>query len=381
MEQTTLRTTPLHDRHVALGARMMPFAGYDMPVQYAGIIEEHRAVREAAGLFDVSHMGEVRVVGPQARDFIQALVTNDVARLEPGDDDAPGVSRAMYTAMCYEAGGTVDDLLVYRFGPHEYLLVVNASNIDKDLAHIRDQLSRRGFECEVRDESDATALLALQGPRSLEIAGRVADLPLADLPYYHFLRPAAGSFLGCERVVVSRTGYTGEVGLEIYCETERAAAVWDALMDAGSDLGLQPAGLGARDTLRLESGFALYGHELTEDITPLEAGLGWVVKLDKGEFTGSDALRRQKEAGVPRRLVGFVMEERGIPRQGYAILDGAGDVIGEVTSGTQSPTLSAGIGLGLVRNDPAFTTPGSPIQIDVRGKGLAARVKKPPLHK
>jgi aminomethyltransferase len=360
---------------------MMPFAGYDMPVQYAGIIEEHRAVREAAGLFDVSHMGEVRVRGPQARDLVQVLVTNDVTRLEPAVDAPAGVHAAMYTAMCYADGGTVDDLLVYRFGPSEYLLVVNASNTEKDLGHMRSELADRGLDCEIEDESEGTALLALQGPRSLEIAGRLTDLPLDDLPYYHFLLPEAGSFLGCKRAIVSRTGYTGEVGLEIYCENERAESVWDALLAAGADLGLQPAGLGARDTLRLESGFALYGHELTENITPLEAGLGWVVKLDKGDFTGAEALRRQKEAGVPRRLMGFVMEERGIPRQGYAILNGAGDVIGEVTSGTQSPTLGAGIGLGLVRNDPAFTTPGSSIQIDVRGKGLAARVKKPPLHK
>jgi len=376
---TTLRTTPLHAAHVALGARMMPFAGFDMPVQYAGIMEEHRAVREAAGLFDVSHMGELRVRGAGARDFVQAVVTNDVTKLEP--DDPAASARAMYTAMCYPDGGTVDDLLVYRFDADDYWLVVNASNVEKDLAHLRGELESRGMDCTLADESEATALLALQGPRSLEIAARVTDLPLADVPYYHFLRPAPDSFLGCARAVVSRTGYTGEIGLEIYCEAERAAHVWDALLAAGADLGLQPAGLGARDTLRLEAGFALYGHELSDAITPLEAGLGWVVKLDAGDFTGADALRRQKDAGVPRRLVAFVMEERGIPRDGYAITDAAGAPAGIVTSGTQSPTLGAGIGLGLVRNDPALTTPGSELRVDVRGRPLAARVKKPPVYK
>jgi aminomethyltransferase len=360
---------------------MMPFAGFDMPVQYAGIIQEHRAVREAAGLFDVSHMGEVRIHGPQARDFVQALVTNDVTKVEPDGTEAAGVGRAMYCAMCYDDGGTVDDLLVYRLDQNDYLLVVNASNTEKDVAHMRSELGRRAMECTIEDESDQMSLLALQGPRALEILGRITDLPIAEVPYYQFLRPAPGAFMGCERAILSRTGYTGEPGVEIYCENERAAVVWDALLTAGADLGLQPAGLGARDTLRLESGFALYGHELSESITPLEAGLGWVVKLDKGEFTGSEALRHQKDTGVPRRLVAFVMEERGIPRDGYAITDAAGAPAGIVTSGTQSPTLGVGIGLGLVRNDPALTAPGSEIRVDVRGKALAARVKKPPVHK
>ncbi len=360
---------------------MMPFAGFDMPVQYAGIIEEHKAVRNAAGLFDVSHMGEVRVSGPQAREFVQSLVTNDVAKLDPEGTEAAGIGRAMYCAMCYDDGGTVDDLLVYRMGADDYMLVVNASNVDKDVAHMRSQLSRRAMDAAIQNESDTTALLALQGPRALEILGRVTDLPVADVPYYQFIQPPAGAFMGCERAVLSRTGYTGEPGVEIYCENERVADVWAALLDAGADVGLQPAGLGARDTLRLESGFALYGHELSESITPLEAGLGWVVKLDAGEFTGSEALRHQKHTGVPRRLVAFVMEERGIPRDGYTITDAAGEAAGIVTSGTQSPTLGAGIGLGLVHNDTALTTPGAEIRVDVRGRPLAARVKKPPLHK
>jgi len=380
MEPTPTRKTPLHAVHLALGARMVPFAGFDMPIQYAGILEEHRAVREAAGLFDVSHMGEFRVRGPQARDFVQALVTNDVARIDPVDGDGPH-GRAMYSVMCHESGGAVDDLLVYRLDEGDYMLVVNASNIDKDLTHARAELARRGFDCTIEDESDATALIALQGPNAFEIAAKLTSLPVEEIPYYQFLRPTPEEFLGCERAILSHTGYTGEKGLEIYCENEKVVEVWNAVMKAGEALGLQPTGLGARDTLRLEAGFALYGHELTDDITPLEAGLGWVVKLDAGDFTGADALRRQKEAGVRRKLVGFVMEERGIPRQGYPLTDADGRPLGEVSSGSQSPALGVGIGLGFVPNDPAFTAPGAPLRVDVRGRLLTATVKKPPFHK
>ena len=377
---THLERTPLYETHRALGAKMMPFGGFEMPVQYSGILDEHRAVREAAGLFDVSHMGEFRVRGPQARDFVQALVTNDVARLDPQDGDG-AVGRAMYAVLCRDDGTAVDDLLVYRLAADDYLLVVNAANIEKDLAHVRVEHARRGLDCAVEDESEATALLALQGPKAFEIAKSVTDLPLEEIPYYQFLRPEPGRFLGCERAIISHTGYTGEKGLELYCEAGKAVEVWNALMEAGAAHGLQPAGLGARDTLRLEAGFALYGHELSDTITPLEAGLGWVVKLDTGDFTGADALRRQKEAGVRRRLVGFVLEERGIPRQGYRLADADGRPIGEVTSGTQSPSLGVGVGLGFVPNDPAFTTPGAPLKVDVRGRLLAASVRKPPFHK
>ncbi len=370
----TLKTTPLHEVHRALGARLVPFAGYDMPVQYAGILEEHRAVRQAAGLFDVSHMGELRLRGPQALAFANALVTNDAARLTDG--------RAMYAVLCHEHGGAVDDLLVYRIAEDDVLLVVNASNKDKDLAHVRAEHARRGMECTVEDESDATALLALQGPRAFDIAEAVTSLPVRGVPYYHFLRSEPGAFLGCERAILSHTGYTGEPGLEIYCEAEKAVEVWAALMEAGRAFGLQPAGLGARDTLRLEAGFSLYGHELTDDINPLEAGLGWVVKLDKGaDFTGREALARVKAEGVARRIVGFALDERGIPRQGYPLCDAGGRPVGEVTSGSQSPTLGLGIGLGLVENDAAFTTPGARLHVDVRGRPLAATVRKPPFHK
>ncbi len=380
MEPTPVKTTPLHPVHLSLGAKMMPFGGFDMPVQYTGILDEHRAVREAAGLFDVSHMGEFRVRGPQARDFVQSLVTNDVARIDPQDSDG-AVGRAMYSVLCHPTGGAVDDLLVYRFGDGDYMLVVNASNIDKDLTHIQAHLDATGHDCAIENESDGMSLLALQGPRAFEIAQAVTDVPLGSIPYYQFLRPEPGTFLGCERAVLSHTGYTGESGLEIYCENEKAVEVWNALMEAGRERGLLPCGLGARDTLRLEAGFALYGHELDDTITPLEAGLGWVVKLDAGSFVGSDALRAQKEAGVRRRLVGFVLEERGIPRQGYRLADADGRPLGEVTSGTQSPTLGVGIGLGYVPNDLAFTAPGAPVRVDVRGRLLAATVRKPPFHK
>lgn len=370
----TLKTTPLHEVHRALGARLVPFAGYDMPVQYAGILEEHRAVREAAGLFDVSHMGELRVRGPEALHFADHLVTNDAAKLVDG--------KAMYAVLCHEGGGCVDDLLVYRIAEDDVLLVVNASNREKDLAHVLEHHARLGMDCAVEDESEGTALLALQGPRAMDILAEVTSLPVRDVPYYNFLVPPPGAFLGCRRALLSHTGYTGESGFELYCEAEKAADVWNAVMEAGQKHGLQPTGLGARDTLRLEAGFSLYGHELSDDITPLEAGLGWVTKLEKGAgFVGREALARQKAEGVPRRLVGFVMEERGIPRQGYALRDADGRPLGEVTSGSQSPTLGVGIGLGLVENDAAFTTPGARLHVDVRGRLLAATVKKPPFHK
>ncbi len=370
---TPLQRTPLYETHQALGARMMPFGGFEMPVQYTSILDEHRAVREAAGLFDVSHMGEVAISGPDALAFVQHLVTNDASTLTDG--------RVMYALMCRADGGAVDDLLIYRFAEDAYLLVINASNIEKDLAHIRTQHETFRGEVTVDNQSERTALLALQGPKAFEIAQQFTDIPLADLKYYHFVQPAPGAFLGCERAFLSHTGYTGEPGLEIYCEPERVEAVWEALLEAGAPLGLRPAGLGARDTLRLEAGYCLYGHELTEKTTPLEAGLGWVTKLDKGEFVGRGALAAQKERGVPRRLIGFVMEERGIPRQGYAITDAEGEPIGEVTSGSQSPMLGEGIGLGYVPNDPAYTEPGSAVGIAVRGRIVPATIRKPPFHK
>ena len=369
----TIKTTSLHAIHVALGAKMMPFAGFEMPMQYRGIIDEHHAVRQAAGLFDVSHMGEVYVRGPQAFDFVQRLVTNDAAKLFDG--------KAMYTVMCHEHGGAVDDLLVYRLAEDDYMLVINASNIEKDLAHIRGQHESSGFDCIVEDLSEATALLAIQGPKAADIVAKVTELPVGDIAFYHFIQPEPGVFLGCQQAILSHTGYTGERGLEIYCETEKAEDVWNALMQAGESHGLRPVGLGARDTLRLEAGFCLYGHELNEDINPLEAGLGWVTKPDGADFVGVDAVRAMKSAGIPRKLVGFVIDERGIARQGCPISDADGKAIGEVTSGTQSPVLGKAVGLGFVPNNPDYTTPGSKIYLNVRSRALEATVTKPPFHK
>ncbi len=366
----TIKHTPLHDVHVALGARMMAFGGFDMPVQYTSIVEEHLAVREAAGLFDVSHMGEVFVRGPRAFDFVQRLVTNDAATLYDG--------RAMYTVMCTPEGGVVDDLLVYRLAQDRYLLVVNAANVEKDFAWMQ---ANNPMQAELVNASDEIALLAVQGPRAVAVVQKLTDVPLDEIAYYHFVEPPAGAFMGCRNAILSRTGYTGEPGLEIYCEAARAEAVWNALLEAGRDEGLKPAGLGARDTLRLEAGFCLYGNDLTEAINPYEAGLGWITKPDKGDFIGREALLAVKQAGPARRLVGFVMQERGIPRHDYPLLSAEGEEIGVVTSGSQSPVLQQGIGLGYVPNDPAYTTPGALLAVSVRGRAVPARVVKPPFHK
>lgn len=362
--------TPLHDIHVGLGARMMEFAGFDMPVHYGSIIEEHHAVRKAAGMFDVSHMGEVFASGPNAEAFIQNLVTNDVTQLTDG--------QAMYTVMCRPDGGIVDDLLVYRIRDGFFMLVINASNIEGDLAWMNEN---NAVGAELGNYSDQMGLIAVQGPAAFDIVSRVAGFDVSELPFYRFMRPDPGAFLGCEKIILSHTGYTGERGLEIYCETERAEEIWNAVAAAGESDGLKPAGLGCRDTLRLEAGYCLYGNDLTTDTNPLEAGLGWLVKLQAGDFVGRDALVNAKAEGLSRRLVAFTVEGRGIPRAGCDIVDGSGNVIGNVTSGTQSPTLGIGIGMGYVRNEPDFCTPGSQIGIQVRNKVLPAVVKKAPLHK
>ena len=369
MSETALRTTPLHDRHLALGAKMAPFGGFDMPIQYEGIVAEHQAVRESAGLFDVSHMGEFRVTGPDALALVQRLVTNDVSTLADG--------RAQYAVLCHETGGAVDDLLVYRIAQDDVLLVVNASNIEKDWGHVSAVAADAGLDAEVEDQSDGWALLALQGPRAFEVFERASGMDVGEIPYYHFRRAEAGAVFGAERAIVSHTGYTGERGLELYLAPEAAGRAWDALVQAGAT----PAGLGARDTLRLEAGYCLYGHELDDETTPLEAGLGWVVKPDASDFVGRDALARQKAEGVPRRLVGLVVEGRGIPRAGYPIVDADGIELGAVTSGSQSPTLGRGVALGFVPNDPAYTALGTELGVSVRGRVLPATVTKPPFHK
>ncbi|MFT5143499.1 MAG: aminomethyltransferase [Rhodothermales bacterium] len=349
---------------------MMEFAGYDMPVHYGSIIDEHHAVRTAAGMFDVSHMGEVFVQGPEAAAFIQNLVTNDVSALDDG--------KAMYTVMCRPDGGVVDDLLVYRLEEELYLLVINAANIETDIAwmHANNQIG-----AELTDRSAEMALIAVQGPAAFDIVSDVADVDLSPLPFYRFIRPEPGSFLGCDRVILSHTGYTGEKGLEIYCDSGDAVKVWEAVAAAGASRGLKPTGLGCRDTLRLEAGYCLYGNDMTTTTNPLEAGLNWLVKLDAGDFIGRDALVAAKEAGLARRLVAFTVEGRGIPRAGCEIVNTAGDLIGIVTSGTQSPTLGAGIGMGYVQNLPDYRTAGSQIGIKVRNRTLPAEVKRPPLHK
>ncbi len=369
-KQEQIRHTPLHDEHVRLGARMMPFGGFDMPVQYTGIVEEHMAVRESAGLFDVSHMGEVIVSGPNALQFVQNLVSNDVNTLSAG--------RALYTVMCRPDGGIVDDLLVYCFSENEYMLVINAANAAQDFAWMQEHNSAGAA---LQDVSDETALLAIQGPRAIEIVQTLTDLPLSSIKYYHFIQPGEGAITGAPEMIVSRTGYTGEPGLELYMNRDHAVDVWRLLMKAGEPFGLRPAGLGARDTLRLEAGFALYGNDIDTSTTPLQAGLAWLTKLDKGDFIGRDALTAEKAAGIPRRLIGFVLDDRGVPRHGYPITDADGNEIGTVTSGSQSPVLKQGIGLGYVPNEPQFTAADSPIGVSIRGRVLKAHVARPPFFK
>ena len=359
----SLRHTPLHSAHAALGARLVPFAGYEMPVQYpTGITAEHQAVRTAAGLFDVSHMGEVEIRGEGARDFVQYLTTNDVDRIEVG--------QAQYSTLLNDRGTILDDLLVYRF-PEHYLLVVNASNRAKDVAQLERHAARFGVR--VADRSEELALLALQGPRAEEILSRLTGTPLGSIGYYRFREGAANG----TDMIISRTGYTGEDGFELYLENAGAAALWDALLEEGRPQGLIPAGLGARDSLRLEMGYALYGNDLDEAHTPLEAGLGWVVKTDKGDFVGRDALLRQKEEGVATKLAGFRLRERGFPRPGYEVRTADGGA-GAVTSGTVSPSL--GVGIGLAYLPAAATAPGSHVAIVVRGQELSAEVVRPPFY-
>ncbi|HYJ78957.1 MAG TPA: glycine cleavage system aminomethyltransferase GcvT [Longimicrobiaceae bacterium] len=362
-DASTLQHTPLHAEHLRLGGKMVPFAGYEMPVHYpAGITAEHQAVRTAAGLFDVSHMGEFEVRGAGALDFVQHVTTNDAARLEVG--------QAQYSTLPNEQGRLLDDLLVYRFADR-YMLVVNGSNREKDFAWVSQFAGR--FGAELRDRTDDIALLALQGPRAEEILARLTDQDLPAIRYYRF---AEGVVDGVP-AVISRTGYTGEDGFELYVPAADAAGLWRRLLEVGAADGLTAAGLGSRDSLRLEMGMALYGNDLDEGRTPLEAGLGWVVKLDKGDFVGRDALARQKEEGVATRLVGFRLRERGFPRHGYAVtVDG--HPAGEVTSGTLSPTLGVGIGMAYV--PAAAAKPGTELGIVIRDRAVPAEVVKPPFH-
>ena len=362
MATETLRRTPLHERHREAGARLVPFAGWEMPVQYTSVIEEHRAVRQAAGLFDVSHMGQLAVRGPGAERFLDRLTPNAVARLAAG--------RAHYSALLDERGTYLDDILVYRLAAEDFLLVVNASNAERDAEWVR---RHAAGDAEVADESDRWALLALQGPRAAGILAPLVDLDLGAVRYYGFARGRVDG----EPALVSRTGYTGEDGFELYLEPEAAPRIWARLLEAGSPAGLVPAGLGARDTLRLEAGMALYGHELDETTTPWEAGLDWTVKLEKGDFLGRDALVRQREAGVGRRLVGFDVTGRGIARQGHAILHD-GRQVGVVTSGSWSPTFERALGMGYV--EAGLAEPGREVEISVRERPVAARLAAIPFY-
>jgi len=355
----TVKRTPFYAKHVALGGKMVPFAGYLMPIQYRGIMEEHRAVRNGVGVFDVTHMGEFIVKGPGAEAFLNRLTVNNVAALTVG--------QVQYSAMCYPDGGIVDDLLVYRFADH-YMMVVNASNIEKDFAWAQENLTEGA---QLSNQSDSTALLAVQGPESFAVLQKLTDVALHNIPFYHFTE---GPLAGIE-MIISRTGYTGEKGFELYHDPAVSEQLWDALFDAGRDYGIQAVGLGARDTLRLEMKYCLYGNDIDQNTNPLEAGLGWITKLDKGDFIGRDVLLRIRDEKPSRRLVAFEMQDKGIPRHGYPIM-AEDQKIGVVTSGTQSPSLNVGIGLGYVRRD--FSRVGTKIAIDIRGRQLPAVVVKPP---
>jgi len=361
-ESGALKRTPLHDVHVALGAKIVPFAGYEMPVQYpTGITVEHKAVRETCGMFDVSHMGEVIVRGPDAIRFVSSVTSNDVAAL--------GIGQVQYSTLLRADGTIVDDLLVYRFADH-LMLVINASNRDKDLAHL--EAHRAGFDCTMTDISDATALLAIQGPNAPALVASLADVPLDGIKYYWFTE---GKVAGVP-CIISRTGYTGELGFELYFDQAQAAHVWNAVMASGQ---VTPCGLGCRDSLRLEAGMCLYGHELDDEITPLEAGLNWLTKLGKAEpFLGKDVLLRQHQNGTDRKLVGFTFDERAIPRHGYPVHFGGVDV-GVVRSGTMSPTL--GIPIGTCYLPAAAAVEGTTFEVEIRGKAVPARVVKLPFYK
>ena len=359
-----MKNTALTEKHISLGAKMVPFAGYNMPVQYEGINAEHATVRNAVGVFDVSHMGEFILKGENALDLIQRVTSNDASKLYDG--------KIQYSCLPNETGGIVDDLLVYRIDEKTYMLVVNASNIDKDWNWIQKFNDK---DVEMHNISDKTSLLAVQGPKAADALQSLTDIDLASMEYYTFKK---GKFAGIDNVLVSATGYTGAGGFEIYFENQYADQIWDAIFKAGAEFGIKPIGLGARDTLRLEMGFCLYGNDIDDTTSPIEAGLGWVTKFTK-EFTNSAALLAQKEAGVSRKLVGFEMIDRGIPRHDYVIVDADGNQIGKVTSGTQSPSLQKAIGIAYVAKE--FAKEGTEIFIDIRNNKVKAQVVKFPFLK
>ena len=360
-----LKSTALTHVHEALGAKMVPFAGYNMPVKYNGLKLEHAAVREAVGMFDVSHMGEFFVEGTQALDFLQMVTTNDVSRLLPG--------KIQYSCMPNAQGGIVDDLLVYCFSAQHFMLVVNASNMEKDWNHLMHYAPQ--FDVELRNESDDYSLLAVQGPNAIPLLQTLTEIDLADIKYYSF---TVGSMAGINDVIISATGYTGAGGFELYVPNAVAETLWNAIMKAGSAFGLLPAGLGARDTLRLEMGMALYGNDIDDTTSPIEAGLSWITKFTK-DFVSCELFQAQKEAGAENKLVGFEMMERGIPRHDYPIADESGTVIGRVTSGTNSPSTGKNIGMGYVPT--SLSKEGATFYVMIRNKPIKAQVVKLPFYK
>lgn len=361
-----MKKTALNDKHLSLNAKMVPFAGYDMPVSYSGIIEEHQTVRTQVGIFDVSHMGEFILKGEGALDLIQRVTSNDASKLEKGD--------AQYSCLPNGKGGIVDDLLIYNLGKEEYMLVVNASNMQKDWDWIT---SHNTAKVEMKDISEGTALMAVQGPNAVKALQSLTEVDLEGMKYYTFAR---GTFAGIDNVIISATGYTGSGGFEIYVANENAAEIWDAIMNAGADYGIKPIGLGARDTLRLEMGYCLYGNDINDTTSPLEAGLGWITKLKKeSDFVDKQFLIDQKAAGVSRKLVGFEVSGKRPPRNGYPIVDGDGNEIGVVTSGTKGPSVNASIGMGYVSKEHSKRE--STIFIDVRGKKIEAKVVRLPFYK
>ena len=359
-----MKNTALTQTHIALGAKMVPFAGYNMPVSYEGVNIEHETVRKGVGVFDVSHMGEFLIEGPNALKLIQKVSSNDASKLTLG--------KAQYSCLPNETGGIVDDLIVYRVKDETYLLVVNASNIDKDWQHITNYNKEIGAE--MRNISDGFSLLAIQGPKAIEAMQSLTSIDLSAIKFYHF---EVADFAGVEHVIISATGYTGSGGFEIYCKNSEVQQVWDKVFEAGKEFGIKPIGLAARDTLRLEMGYCLYGNDIDDSTSPIEAGLGWITKFTK-DFVNNDALAKEKEAGPQRKLIAFELDERGIPRNGYDIVDDAGEKIGIVTSGTMSPSMNKGIGLGYVPAD--ISKVGNGINIQIRKKAVPATIVKLPFY-
>jgi aminomethyltransferase len=359
-----MKNTALYNKHVALGAKMIPFAGYNMPVSYSGLNDEHLAVRNAVGVFDVSHMGEFKIKGKGALELIQKVTSNDASKLSDW--------KVQYSCLPNDKGGIVDDLLVYRVKEDEYYLVVNASNIQKDWDWIK---KHNTFGAEMIDTSDKTSLLAVQGPKALATLQKLTKVDLSKMEYYTF---TVGTIAGIDNVVISNTGYTGAGGFELYVGNENAEKLWDAVFEAGKEFGIKPVGLGARDTLRLEMGFCLYGNDIDDSTSPIEAGLGWITKFTK-DFTNRAAIEKQKTEGVQKKLVGFEMIDRGIPRHDYPITDEGGKIIGKVTSGTQSPSLNKAIGMGYVQADHA--SPDKEIFVLIRDKPIKAKITKIPFLK